>query len=71
MFWQSPASLVETRGDRICAYHLWKCLVGAYSLWQRCGRPSITDYHFEMELEREQQWLSLQAAHGVLWAFAN
>jgi len=62
--------LIELRGERSCAYQLWQRLLSVYSLWLHCGQPSVTQYHFEMQLATGMQWLSLHTSAGVLWPFA-
>jgi protein-L-isoaspartate(D-aspartate) O-methyltransferase len=69
VFRQSPASQVELHGDRSCACALWNRLVRAYSLWLHCGRPTITQYHFEMD--NDGQSLSIPTPFGVVWPFVR
>ncbi len=69
VFRQPPASQVELRGDHSCACALWNRLVRAYSLWLHCGRPAITQYHFEMD--NDSQSLSVPTPFGVVWPFVT
>lgn len=69
VFRQSPVSQVELRGDRLCVCALWNRLVSAYSLWLHCGRPTITQYHFEMD--NIGQSLSIHMPCGVVWPFVR
>jgi protein-L-isoaspartate(D-aspartate) O-methyltransferase len=67
LFRQSPALLVELRGDRSLACILWNRLVRAYSLWIHCGRPAITQYQFEMDAD--SQSLAITLPSGTIWPF--
>ncbi|EFH85687.1 methyltransferase domain-containing protein [Ktedonobacter racemifer] len=60
---------VSLYGIRSCAYSIWNQLVSTYSLWLHCGTPSITQYHFEMEMVDGKQYLSLITSSGNIWPF--
>lgn len=66
-FRQHPTAQVELRGDRLLASRLWTRLVRCYSLWLYCGRPSITQYQFEMD--DKSQALSIATKSGRIWPF--
>jgi hypothetical protein len=69
VFRQSPASLVELRGDRFHACMLWNHLVRAYAMWLHCGQPAITQYHFEMD--NGSQSLAVSTSRGIVWPFVT
>ena len=65
---QAPSLQVLLYGDPAIACSLWNQLVRAYSVWDRTGQPTITQYAFEMY--EKSQCLSLRTSSGGrLWPF--
>ncbi len=60
-------SHVALHGEQAVACELWNRLLRAATFWDRVGRPTITQYLFEMDKKRRM--LSLHTPFGMVWPF--
>ncbi|HLJ34507.1 MAG TPA: methyltransferase domain-containing protein [Ktedonobacteraceae bacterium] len=58
---------VELRGSRAPIF--WKRLIHLYTFWVLLGRPSVESYHFKMNQDGQQLYLSSEK--GMFWPFAG
>ncbi len=58
---------VELKGQHAPVF--WKRLIQLYTFWVLLGRPSVESYHFTMNQDGQQLYLSSEK--GIFWPFAK